>query len=285
MPRRIDHCSEHGSWTLYRWQPPAALAPYVIEVQGYYEESAQPVVRKELPSSVVPLILVIGPGFTLHDPNGRARPRTLGRSFIAGLHEVPVLVGSGGRAVCMQVDLTPVGAWRLLGVDMHDLAGQVIDLRDVLDIGDELENSLADAKDWPARFALLEGILCRRILNGRQESPVVGTAFAAIARTNGRASIGGLAKTLGCSRKHLVTLFKREVGLPPKSVARLARFGHAIQHLQHGAFESLSDLAAACDYADQAHFNRDFRAFAGECPTTLLARVLQDGTGIIDALR
>lgn len=285
MPRRIDHRSEHGNWTLFRGRPPAVLFPYVLEIQGYYEESAGSVVRRELPSSVIPLILVFGPGFTLHDLDGRARPRSLRRSFVAGLHEVPVLVGSEGQAVCMQVDLTPVGAWRLLGVDMHDLAGQVIDLRDVLDIGDELEGSLADAKDWPARFALLEGILCRRILNGRSESPLAAAAFTSIERTGGRVSIGGLAKTLGCSRKHLVTLFKREIGLPPKSVARLARFNRAMQHLQDGGFENLSDLAAACDYADQAHFNRDFRAFAGECPTALLARVLDDGSGIIDALR
>lgn len=285
MPRRIDHRSEHGNWTLFRGRPPAALSPYVLEIQGYYEESAGSVVRREVPSSVIPLILVFGQGFTLQSLNGRAPPRSLGRSFIAGLHEVPVLVGSEGRAVCMQVDLTPIGAWRLLGVDMHDLAGQVVDLRDVLDIGDELEGRLADAKDWPARFALLEGILCRRILNGRSESPLAAAAFGAIERTAGRASIGGLAKTLGCSRKHLVTLFKREIGLPPKSVARLARFNRAMEHLRDGAFGTLSDLAAACYYADQAHFNRDFRAFAGECPTTLFPRVLGDGTGIIDALR
>jgi AraC-like DNA-binding protein len=48
---------------------------------------------------------------------------------------------------------------------------------------------------------------------------------------------------------------------------------------------SLAELAAACGYADQAHFNRDFLAFAGESPGALRARLLPDGSGIAAAPR
>ena len=55
---RIDHRSEYGSWTLLRRVPSLWLRPFVHEIQGYEEEGGQPVLRKELPSGVVPMILV-----------------------------------------------------------------------------------------------------------------------------------------------------------------------------------------------------------------------------------
>jgi AraC-like DNA-binding protein len=76
-------------------------------------------------------------------------------------------------------------------------------------------------------------------------------------------------------------LFQREVGLPPKMIARIVRFEHAIHELQAGRHATLAEVAVACRYADQAHFNREFLAFAGESPCALLKRVLPDGTGIM----
>ena len=47
------------------------------------------------------------------------------------------------------------------------------------------------------------------------------------------------------------------------------RFERAVEHLRAGA--DLADLALDCGYYDQAHFNRDFRAFTGATPTAFRA--------------
>jgi AraC-like DNA-binding protein len=281
---QTDHVSEFGRWTLFRRRPRHALAPYVHEIQGYFEEGGDTIVRREVPSGMVPMILVFGPGFTIWDRED-ATWRHLTRSFIAGLHQRYSLVGSAGRALCMQVDFTPWGARRFLRTDMGALVDRVANLNELTGtFADRLEERLAETNDWAERFDLVERAILHRIGKPYDE-PLVTRAWDRLARSHGALAIEHLARDLDCSRKHLAMLFRRHVGLPPKTMARVFRFEHAMKGLSAGRFDTLADLAADCGYADQAHFNRDFAAFAGESPRMLKARILPDGTGVMAAGR
>lgn len=277
---RTDHVSDFGRWTLFRRKPRVALSRYVHEMQGYYEEGGAPIVRREVPSGVVPMILVFGPGFTLRDRK-RGAWRLLDRSFVAGLHQEYALVGSQGSALCMQVDFTPFGARRFLGIDMGELADRVVDLCEITGaFADRLEERLSETDCWEARFAIVEDAILHRI-GETADDPVVAAAWRRLERSHGAVSIAHLARDLECSRKHLAALFQRHVGLPPKTVARIFRFEHAMQGLAAGRHATLADLAFASGYSDQAHFNRDFSAFAGDTPRSLAGQILPDGTGVM----
>ena len=62
--------------------------------------------------------------------------------------------------------------------------------------------------------------------------------------------------------------------MPPKAVGRILRFERAVARLRAG--DDLGALALDCGYYDQAHFNRDFREFAGVTPTALRVPFVQD---------
>lgn len=283
LVRRIEHASDLGRWTLLRRTPPLHLASFVREMQGYREAGGLPVRRRELPSGTVPLIINLGPAFTLREPEEPARARLLRASFVAGLHERYALVGSPGEALCLQVNFTPLGARRFLGVPLRDLTNAVIDLDAIWGRGEaeRLEQRLAAAPTWQARFALLDDVLAARLTDVGAAPPVVAAAWHALESSNGSIEIGALARRLDCSRQHLNTLFVREIGVSPKTAARVLRFERAVALLQAGRVASLADLAAACSYADQPHFSRECRAFAGESPSALAARMLPDGTGVM----
>ena len=89
-----------------------------------------------------------------------------------------------------------------------------------------------------------------------------------------RSRIGALADELGWSRRHLAATVRQELGMAPKPLARLLRFEGALQRLRAGA--DLADAALDSGYYDQAHFNRDFRAFAGVTPTEYRVTSVQD---------
>ena len=73
--------------------------------------------------------------------------------------------------------------------------------------------------------------------------------------------------------RHLERRFNDKVGVSPKRLARITRFQRALR-----LFERLDSpqrgthTAAACGYADQAHFIRDFWEFAGCAPGAHLLR-------------
>lgn len=278
--QRTDHVSEFGRWTLFRRKPRSALAHYVHEIQGYFEEGGEAIVRREVPSGVVPLILIFGPGFTLGE-RMHGTWRRLDRSFIAGLHQKHVLVGSAGRALCMQVDFAPWGARRFLRTDMAEIAERVIDLNEIAGgFADRLEERLADTGCWERRFAIVEDAILRRMGEAAGDA-LVAAAWRRLERTGGAIAIAQLAREFDCSRKHLAALFRRDAGLPPKIMARIFRFERAMEGLSANRYATLADLATDCGYADQAHFNRDFCDFAGETPRSLRDRILADGTGIM----
>lgn len=95
---------------------------------------------------------------------------------------------------------------------------------------------------------------------------------AAIGRRRGQVSIARLASDVSWTRRHLERRFLATVGMDPR-LARIARFQHALQLIEHADTDRPgTTTAAACGYADQAHFIRDFRDLAGCAPGAHLLR-------------
>ncbi|MEZ5906754.1 MAG: helix-turn-helix domain-containing protein [Geminicoccaceae bacterium] len=270
----VAHESAHGRWMLARRRPALQLRHWLIGYQGYLETGGRPVRRRELPVTVIPLVLNLGPPF-LACEGGRAKP--LPAAFTAGLWQAPAVVGSTGTAHCLQVDMTPLAARALLGVPMAELTDRIADLDDLSrGWAPELLDRLAGIADWPARFDLLDATFTARLAASPPASPLVARALARLPLRPVRA----IAQELDTSRTRLHRLFLDQVGLPPRTVGRLLRFERAMDRLRDGW--PLAEVAAASGYYDQPHFNREVQSFAGETPTALRRRMLADGTGVLD---
>jgi AraC-like DNA-binding protein len=186
-------------------------------------------------------------------------------TFVGGLSDRPTSTEFTGRAGGVQVDLTPLGARRILGWPMEELTNRVVALEDVLGPrAGELVERLREAPGWPERFALLDAALLRRVDAGPAPAPEVAWSYARLAAAGGRVAAGALAEEVGWSRRHLAARWRRDVGMGPKAVARVLRFQRAVQLLRDGG--ALADVAYDCGYADQPHLNREFRALGGSTP-------------------
>ncbi len=252
-------------------RPHPALAGLVLRYTGYREFSAGPLRRRQPPSGACTLILSFGPPIRLFGPAGPTVPA----SFLAGMHDAAVITEFVGVQHGLQVDLTPLGTFTLLGRPMSELTNLTPRLDELgAPVLTGLPERLADEPDWPRRFARLDAALLDA-LNGSpvRPDPQVAWAWRELERTDGATGVAQLAEGTGWSRRHLLTRFRAQVGLAPKAAGRVLRFRRACALLTGGGAGSITDVAAACGYADHAHLDREFRALAGCTPTRHLAEL------------
>ncbi|MGH9049148.1 MAG: helix-turn-helix domain-containing protein [Acidimicrobiia bacterium] len=270
------------AWEMARREAPAFLAGSVRGYCGYIERSALPVRRREVPHGGVVLILSFGDSIDVTTANGgEARPQRL-RSFVAGLHDAPVFTQYEGCQHGVQVDLTPLGAFRLFGVPAHELANHSVGLDDVR--GREIEHlidRLASARaGWSARFDMVDRTLSEWLADGPDPDRPVAWAWHQLERSNGRVTVADLADEIGWSRRHLAGRFREQIGLAPKPTGRVLRFRHAVDLLERASDQTIADVAATAGYADHSHLVRDFRALAGCSPSELVAARMPGGGGV-----
>jgi AraC-like DNA-binding protein len=202
-------------------------------------------------------------------------------AFAAGLDGGCATVEHAGSVRCLDLKLTPLGGYTLLGCPMDELTGRTVGLAELFGAdGERLLDALREASGWQRRFEVLDGFWGRRAERGPTPAPAVRHVLARITGSGGRTPVGVLAEEVGWSRRHLVATFRRQVGLPPKTLARIVRFDGLARRLRDGPRLGLARLAEEAGYYDQAHLNRDFRQFAGCTPTEFAAAgvtSVQDG--------
>lgn len=195
-------------------------------------------------------------------------------SFVGGVCARPVRVGHDGSFRGVQFDLEPPAVRRVFGVPAGELADTTVGLDQLLgaDAG-RLAERLNDAPDGPARFAILDDLLLRRVAAAAPpRHPDVERAWGLLRGSGGTMRVEALAAALGSSRRSLATRFAEDVGVPPKLAARLIRLESVRGRL---GTAPLSRLAAEHGFADQAHMTREFRSLAGRAPTAFPE--VQDG--------
>jgi AraC-like DNA-binding protein len=273
--RTLRHESELGTWELVLRAPDERLRAFVGEYEGYEESGSPPPLRQQPPTTRLPVIVNFGSPWQLATSADGVREEH--HSFVAGLGERSTYVAAAGPASCLQVNLTPLGAFALLGVPMRELTNRVLSLDDVAPRAlRALDERLAEHNTWEGRFELVDAFLLARMAEARTPSRDIAWGWAILERTHGQAPIGWICDRLGRSRRHLATAFREQVGLPPKTLARIFRFEHAVALLRRGD-SSLGEIAVECGYFDQAHLNRDFREFADAPPAAFARRIVPDG--------
>ncbi|WP_436790921.1 helix-turn-helix domain-containing protein [Yinghuangia sp. YIM S10712] len=255
-------------------RPAPALRQYVESYIGFDLRGLPAGVHCGTPGRTLTAVISLSDPLQVADGVDDGSPVTRFSSVAGGLMCRSVGIHHDGRQHGVQISLTPFGARAIYGMPAAVLSHRLLSLDDLLGaLGAELVERLRTATTWAARFTALDELLLRAVVRGdggdrvRRVRPEVAEAWRRLVAARGCVPVGTVAADLGWSRRHLTERFRDELGLSPKSFARVLRFEHA--HELATARDPLpwADVATVSGYADQAHLARDWREFTGRSPT------------------
>jgi AraC-like DNA-binding protein len=207
--------------------------------------------------------------FNLREPlhlhrSGKSGPTALSPgAYLAGLQTRSITSLPQGEVLLLGISFRTERCAPFLPLPLHELTDQTVEGSLVVREADMLHRRLADISDFDSQVQLLVDWLLRRI-DQSDAINMIGHACRWLGNAPADAGISTLARSLGYSTRHLRRIFLQHVGVTPGHYLRLSRFIRSLHLMQSS--QSLTEIAHAVSYFDQAHFCRDFREIAGITP-------------------
>jgi AraC-like DNA-binding protein len=241
------------------YRPAAALAS-IVERYWMLEGHGTGVPEPIIPDGRVEIVLHFGVRFERHHPDGRVERQA--PSLVAGQLLAPISLAHRGLARVAGIRLQPAATRAVIRCSAAEMTGRIVDAEAVVNSTETIRERLALARDDGQRVRLLDAWLARLVRGWPARD--VSAAVTAITRDRGAIDLAALAGDAGVSLRHLERRFLADVGMPPKTFARLVRLQSALRRIAAGG--SLADVAFACGYYDQPHMTRDFNRLAETSP-------------------
>lgn len=195
-----------------------------------------------------------------HDPSKHLMPEI----FLYGQTISCSPLCLNGKFKTVGICFYPSALKPLFRINASELTNSCVDVTLILDqLRERLTNSISLAEKIE--------IFSSRILDIiKKEEPSVdrATEFAIrrIVESNGNIQLRSLQKEMQLSERGLQRKFEQFVGISPKLFSRVCRFQASLTQLRKSNFHNLSDIAFDNGYADQSHFIKSFKQFAGFSP-------------------
>ncbi len=254
---------------IYRAHIPAFPLNQFIEVFIYFErvEHAHNVDRF-LPNGDSEILIDFHdtPQF-IYDNNTLKEIQACHHVWASGLRTEPITIPSGNGAAMMVISFKKGMAAPFFPFPMEEVSDFVVDADLVWgsDFGD-LRERMLETKDIDLRFRYVEEFLLKKFGPKLNLNPCVAFAVGEMIERPDRLSIARMSEKIGYSQKHFTEMFRKQVGVTPKSYLKIMRFQKAVRVIDAANEIDWGEIALSCGFYDQAHFINDFKHFSGFTP-------------------
>lgn len=188
--------------------------------------------------------------------------------WASGLRTEPITIPAGNKSEMMVISFKKGQAAPFFPFPMDEIADSVVDADLVwgLDFA-FLREKVLETRDIDVRFRLVEDFLIQKFHSQLELNPCVAYAIGEMGERPDALSIKRMNEKIGYSQKHFIEIFRRQVGVTPKSYLKIMRFQKAIRTIDAADVVDWRQVSLACGFYDQAHFINDFRHFSGFTPS------------------
>lgn len=254
---------------IFQAHRPAYPLSEFIELFIYYEQAAfDHAVDRFLPNGDTEILIDFhdGPQF-IYDNDSLKEIQACRHVWTSGVRTEPITIPSGTGAAMMVITFKKGMAAPFFPFPMGEISDSVVDADLVWgsEFGDLREQMLAEP-DISRRFGLMEEFLIARFSMQLTVNPCVEYAVREMTLRPDAVSISRMNAKIGYSQKHFTEMFRRSVGLTPKTYLKIMRFQKAVKAIDSSDTIDWGAIAQDCGFYDQAHFINDFRHFSGFTP-------------------
>jgi AraC-like DNA-binding protein len=203
----------------------------------------------------------------IYDNNTLMEIQACNHVWASGLRTEPITIPSGTNSRMMVISFKKGMAASFFPFPMEEIADCVVDA-DLIwgsDFG-ALRERLLGTNDIGLRFRMVEDFLVTKFLSKMDVNPCVAFAIGEMTERPDRMSIARMNQKIGYSQKHFTEMFRRSVGVTPKSYLKIMRFQKAVRTIDAADSVDWGLIAQDCGFYDQAHFIHDFKHFSGFTP-------------------
>jgi AraC-like DNA-binding protein len=247
----LNRSESLSHFELVRLAPSPDLAGHMEFFWLILWDLSEPYVQENLPHPTQHLVI---------DPAGR--------TGIFGLQRAMFTYTLSGRGSVIGTKFKPGMFHGFLGRSVETITDHVLPVADVFDAKDaELDAKLRDSNDAAGMADDIEALLRPRLPNPDSKAQEANRLVAEIAASPDLFTVAALARRAGVTARTLQRLFEAYIGIGPKWVIDRYRMIEAVEALNREEERSLTTLAHALGYFDQAHFSKTFAALTGKPPS------------------
>lgn len=199
-----------------------------------------------------------------HSSTTEANTSYLPLSFAYGQSTSPCINYIVNRPFIFGVNFQPHAFKTLFSIDTSELTNTILDIADIFPstFNDQLLHA-------PSPEAIIQLFSTRFFQKLTQQTPsnLIAESLHLIWQKVSEVNSKTLSSHVNISPRQFQRKFKAYVGTCPETYIRIVKFQQAIHLLRHRQYVKLSDIGYALNYADQSHFNREFKLFSGNTPS------------------
>lgn len=193
--------------------------------------------------------------------------------WFSGIRNNYITIPSGRDSEMFVINFHKGKAYPFVQMPLNELTDSVVD-GDLVLTNEimELREMILEADLITQKFSTVENFLFKKFQNKLILNPFIEFAVNKIIEAPNQMSIEQISNKVGYSQKHLIKLFKDNVGVTPKGFLKIIRFQKAINEIAVTKKADWASIALESGYYDQAHFINDFKSFSGFTPKEYLLK-------------
>src|SRR5262245_33443582 len=185
----------------------------------------------------------------IYDNNSLKEIQACHHVWASGVRTEPITIPSGTNAQMMVVSFKKGMAAPFFPFPMSEISDSVVDADLVW--GSEfgiLRERLIETKEVAKRFQILEDFLITRFVSKMSLNPCVEFAVGEMTGRPDAVNIARMNDKIGYSQKHFTEMFRKQVGVNPKSYCKIMRFQKAVRTIDASNDIDWGNVALECGF-------------------------------------